>query len=98
MEAWKIISVLALVGILTWGGYILLQQKRSLEEEVSDLRETVDKFEEENDSIRADIEYYEDPENLLKKTREFNYKEPGERLLILVPEESTTTEATSTSQ
>ena len=99
MKTWKLIPILVVVGVLAWGGYVLFDQKRSLEEEVSDLQETANQFEEENNAIQERIEYFQEPENLLKEAKsQFNYREPGEKLLILVPKEGedASTVATST--
>lgn len=42
--------------------------------------------EEENGKLTGDILYYADPANLEKELRaRFNYKSPGEKLIIVVP-------------
>ena len=42
--------------------------------------------EEENIKLQADILYYANPDNLEKELRaRFNYKSPGEELIIVVP-------------
>lgn len=41
---------------------------------------------EENKKLQADISYYANPNNLEKELRaRFNYKSPGEELIIVVP-------------
>jgi hypothetical protein len=43
----------------------------------------------ENSSIKDDISYFTSPQNLEKELRgEFNYKKPGEKMIIIVPESS----------
>lgn len=50
-----------------------------------------------NQQTEKEIQYYENPENRLKEARsQFNFKEPGERLLIVVPTVTTATTSTST--
>ncbi|PIR88171.1 MAG: hypothetical protein COU10_00660 [Candidatus Harrisonbacteria bacterium CG10_big_fil_rev_8_21_14_0_10_45_28] len=40
----------------------------------------------ENKELKEDLEFYQDDKNLSKELRaQFNYHEPGEELLILVP-------------
>lgn len=40
----------------------------------------------ENKELKEDLEFYQSDENLSKELRaQFNYREPGEELLILVP-------------
>lgn len=47
-------------------------------------------------SLQSDYEFLQNPDNLEKELRaRFNYKVPGEKLIIIVPPSST---ATSTSQ
>jgi len=42
-----------------------------------------------NDIIKEDVDFYSDPDNLTKELKaRFNYKKPGEKLLIVVPNES----------
>lgn len=42
----------------------------------------------EHEKLTQDLEYYQNDANLSKELRaRFNYREPGEELLILVPEE-----------
>jgi len=38
--------------------------------------------------LLGDIEYFSNPKNLAKELKsKFNYKNPGEKLIIVVPEE-----------
>ena len=51
-----------------------------------------DFFKKENFELQADLEYYARPENLEKELRSrFNYKKPGEKLIIIVPPKEATT-------
>ncbi|HTY39664.1 MAG TPA: septum formation initiator family protein [Candidatus Paceibacterota bacterium] len=51
----------------------------------------------ENASLKADLEYYQHPENLEKELRaRFNYKAKGETMLVLVPPAGSTSTPTTT--
>ncbi|NCO15467.1 hypothetical protein GW816_00990 [Candidatus Wolfebacteria bacterium] len=40
----------------------------------------------ENADLQSDIEYFSHPENLEKELKSrFNYKKPGEKMMIIVP-------------
>lgn len=46
-------------------------------------------LERENEALRADIRYFGETRNLLKEFRSlFNYRAPGEKLIIVVPPEA----------
>lgn len=46
---------------------------------------------EDNDRLKAELEYYSKPENLEKELRaRFNYRDPGEKTLIFVPSSTST--------
>lgn len=78
-----IVLVLVLIGVFNrYRGYRNADNARTaLEAQVLQLQN-------ENSKIAEDVKYYADPDNLEKELRaRFNLKEPGERLLIIVPEE-----------
>jgi len=71
---------------LLWQFYQLYLQNRILSDSLSVTKEKVDNFQEENLKFQADLEYFTEPENLEKELRSrFNYKKPGEKLIIIVP-------------
>ena len=76
-----------------WQIYVFYGRRaeaRARYEEVAGELETAQK---ENERLRAEVEYYKDPENLEKEARaRFNYRDPDEKTLIFV------TPATTTSQ
>lgn len=86
MKAGKIIILVLIAALLGWGIFNLEKEKNSLRKEAKSLELTLDALKKENDSLLADIEYYKRPENLLKELKsQFNYKEEGEKLIIIVP-------------
>jgi len=69
--------------------YQLYLQNRVLKENFSLIKEKVDNFNSENLQFQADLEYFADSENLEKELRSrFNYKKPGEKMIIVVPPKS----------
>ncbi len=98
MRLLKLSLIAALVAILTWAGYSLVQQKNKIREEISNLSEATKKLNNENASLQNSIKYLELPENLVKESKaRFNYKNNGEQMIIVVPEASSTT-SSSTAQ
>ncbi len=86
MKFWKF-SVFVIVAILLgWGIYNLVVEKKNLEKEVDELNISLKTLKDENQSLVSIIEYFKNPENLLKELKsQFNYKETGEKLIIVVP-------------
>lgn len=75
------------VAVLVFGIYGLISEKSKLKNEVEKLGESVEKLERENRSLLADLEYFKNPENLVKELKsQFNYRADGENLIIVVPE------------
>jgi len=77
------ILVLAVVGLQAYNLFI---QRRDYVDELMVLMDEAKRLETENQLLSDDLEYYQDDENLLKEVKaRFNYKDPSEELLILVP-------------
>ena len=92
MKLWVIIFLGVLAVVLGWGLYGLRQERAGIEGEVHDLVDKVEKLKAENIELKSDIEYYQNPENLVKELKsQFNYRAPDEKMLILIPSEPTTT-------
>jgi cell division protein FtsB len=86
MKAFKVFIVILVVVVLGIGVFNLIKEKSKLETEVANLSKTVKNLEAENKSLMANIEYFKRPENLLKELKsQFNYKEAGEKMIIIVP-------------
>ena len=93
MSLWKILVVLIVVALLGWGVYNLVQEKNSLGREAGELSEVLKSLEEENRTLTSKIEYFQNPENLLKEVKsQFNYREEGEGLIIIVPNVTNTSQ------
>ncbi|HEY4497053.1 MAG TPA: septum formation initiator family protein [Candidatus Paceibacterota bacterium] len=69
--------------------YKLDINRRFLKAEFSEISGKLSELESENGDIEEQIEYFSHEANLEKEARaRFNYKKPGEKLIIVVPEES----------
>ena len=78
--------ILVLAAIMGIGLYGLNQKKAAWTKQVQALTQTADKLSQENRSLQASLDYFKDPQNLLKELKsQFNYREAGENLIIIVP-------------
>ena len=78
---------------LVWQLFNLYRQNKKLGDTLSAIDIKTDFFKKENSELQSDLEYFSRSENLEKEIRSrFNYKKPGEKLIIIVPLK----EATST--
>ena len=86
MRLWKIIIIIFVIAILGAGVYSLRSEGKKLEAEVGELTAILNELDRENEELRNNIKYFEEPENLLKELKsQFNYKERGEELIIIIP-------------
>jgi len=83
------ISILALItGVLGFQAYKLYNQGQKYTEELVKNEADYQDLSAEEARISQDVEYYQTDENLSKELRSrFNYRDYGEELIILVPEE-----------
>lgn len=92
MKILKILLFVVILGILVWGFYRLKLEREVFTEEVQKLRETADSLKKENVSLVEKIEYFKNPENLVKELRaQLNYKKEGENMIIVIPPKTTST-------
>ncbi len=88
----KLIILLLLV-VLGFGLFKLIQEKGQLGNEVKEMRAEFESLAEENKDLAAKIEYFKNPANLVKEIKsQFNYREEGEKLIIIVPGTTSTNE------
>jgi len=84
----KIFLALALFVLLAIGMQLfgLNARRNEAAAKLSSVAGELRAVEEENIKLQADILYYANPDNLEKELRaRFNYKSPGEELIIVVP-------------
>ena len=81
------LSIVGVVLLLVWAEMIsLFRESGTLTQQHSSLSTRLSSLQQENEQIERDIQYYQNPANLEKVLREkFNYKEPGEHMIIVVP-------------
>ncbi len=86
------IIVLTVTGALVLAGGRLYFSNRSMSASASALMDRLNALKIDSRNLKADLEYLKIPENLEKELRSrFNYKNPGEKLIIIVPSRQATT-------
>lgn len=68
--------------------YLMLGETAGLKKTMSELNASHEKLVNENNVLEQDVSYYSTPENIEKFLRnQFNYKKPGEKMIIIIPGE-----------
>lgn len=76
----------AILIALLWQLYQLYLQNRRLKDEFATIDSKLRLLAKENSELQSDLEYFSESDNLAKELRSrFNYKQPGEKLIIVVP-------------
>ncbi len=87
MPLWKLAILVLTLLALGWGFVALRSERVNLDKEAETLKADVSSIQEKNTETEEKINYFKDPENLLKEAKsQFNYRAPGEELIIIVPE------------
>ncbi len=74
------------LAVLVYDFFQLFIYHGELRRTFSALENKLSQFKKDNSELRADLEYFSEPENLVKELRSrFNYKKPGEKMIIVVP-------------
>ncbi|NCN94986.1 hypothetical protein GW888_01510 [Candidatus Wolfebacteria bacterium] len=80
-----IILCLVLIGVSAQV-YLILKESNGLKKDLDDLNGRMEALVKENTNLKSNIEYFSYPENLEKEFKSrFNYKEVGEKMMIVVP-------------
>ena len=80
------IILLLVLAILLFQVYQLYSYHGALKKAFSVISDKLGGLREESLNLQADLNYFQEPENLEKELRsKFNYKKPGEKLIIVVP-------------
>lgn len=87
MKRFVIIFVLLVLLGFSWvWTYRMIADTHDLSSRYAQTTRAFDLLLEENDQLERDLQYYLIPENQEKSIRErFNYKKPGEEMIIIVP-------------
>ncbi len=89
MNIWKTIVFILILVALGVGIYNLKVENNNLETKINQFAATFWELESENESLLEKIAYFRNPENLLKELKsQFNYREDGEEMIIIVPKDS----------
>lgn len=83
-----IVNVILLIFAIAVGTqlYRLHIQRNNLQARFSSVTEEIETLENENENLKNDIRYFDEPDNVAKELKaQFNYKKPGEKLLIVIP-------------
>jgi cell division protein FtsB len=80
---------LILIGVQV---YSFVAQEWSLGSQLADVQASLTKAQAQETSLQEENQYLSNPENLEKELRaRFNYKKPGETMVIIVPDATSTT-------
>lgn len=75
--------------------YTFYTRRNAAYEEYKTLTDKLDASQAENEKLKAELDYLSRPENLEKELRaRFNYRQAGEKLIIIVPRATSTASST----
>lgn len=81
----KIILIIGLLGLASWGLLNLEIQNRRLEVKINNFETSASALGKENQSLQENIEYFSQADNLIKELKSlFNYRQPGEKMMIII--------------
>ena len=84
-----VIVILVLIVVFGTQVYNLYSERHALKERLQNIDGKVQTLKSENQKLTADIGYFSNLENLVKEFKSlFNYRKPGEKLIIIVPKET----------
>lgn len=89
MNLKRLVTVILLAAAILFFGaeiFLTLRESKVLATKDGDLTQRIEGLSVEKDNISQELEFYANPLNLEKLLREkFNYKLPGEKMIIVVP-------------
>jgi cell division protein FtsB len=75
--------------------YSFVAEENQMSQELSDVQTRLTKAQTDEESLQEESQYLANPINLEKELRaRFNYKKPGETMIIIVPAQSSTASST----
>ncbi len=83
------ISLVTIISITVMGFQLfrLYGQKSNLEKKLEAINSQIKPLVDENKNVLADINYFQNPNNLEKEARaQLNYVRPGEKMIIVIPQ------------
>lgn len=86
MRAVIILILIVFLVFLAYQIWYFYGETGAAEEELKKLRVELDEARSDYRALKADYDFYLNPDNLEKELRaRFNYRSPGEKLIIIVP-------------
>ncbi len=83
--------------LVAWGLVNLYVARRQASERAGILQSELNEEKTKNQNLASQLQYYSSDNNLVKELKEqTSYKNPGEKVIILVPGATSTTSTTST--
>ena len=95
-----ILLMLLAVVVLVLGAqiYSFLGREGELKADFAEIKAKLDRATTDQEKFQAELDYYLNPVNLEKELRaRFNYKRPGEKLIIIVPRSTSSNQQPATS-
>ena len=91
-----VIAVLAVILVLVGNRvFAFFMQERQLSATLADIQTRLTKAKADEANLEAEVKYLANPLNLEKELRaRFNYKQPGETMIIIVPDQTSTATTT----
>jgi len=86
MRVFIVIILSIILSAILAQSYFIIKERNRLKTDLDNLNNRLQALLGENADLRSDIEYFSHPENLEKELKSrFNYKEGGEKMIIIVP-------------
>jgi hypothetical protein len=91
MKILAIIGLSLLILLIGFQIYLFMKQEGGLSETLTDAQNRLAKAQSDGANLSAEVQYLANPLNLEKQLRaQFNYKKPGETMIVIVPKASST--------
>ena len=95
----KLLAAIVLAVVLVFVGmkaYSFWKEEGQLSQNFADIEARLTKAKTDEANLQSDVQYLANPLNLEKELRSrFNYKKPGETMIVIVPEQSSTATTSS---
>ncbi len=96
MKAAILATISLVLLFLLFQTYTFYVRSRTALREEAELQKRLEKERQTASGLAADYEFYQDPDNLEKELRsKFNYKSPGEKIIVIVQPRTATSSTTA---
>jgi cell division protein FtsB len=91
MKIFAVIILVVLLGLVGVQIFSFFKQENDLNKALADVQARLVKAQNDEANLSATMQYLSNPTNLSKELRsQFNYKKPGETMIVIVPSASST--------